>query len=231
MLGHPAQEGSAGTEAQPGLDHEHRSTANVPGYPLAVRRLVVWEGIDEWRAEVAEVELMDDGVCATGTQVGLDPLSYRLDYTLEARERFVTSRLQVEVTGEGWSRRLHLTHDGAGRWTCEADANGEVDLPPPGGDPAALEGALDCDLGLSPLTNLMPVRRHRLDERDEARDFLMAWVASPALEVTPYGQRYEHVRRGVVRFVDRGLSPGFEAELEYDGDGLVRFYPELARRV
>lgn len=196
-----------------------------------MRRLVVWEGIDDWRAEVAEVELEGDGVCATGTQLGVDPLPYRLDYTLEAREQFITTRLQVEVTGEGWSRRLHLMHDGAGRWTCDAGADGRVDLPPPGGDARVLEGALDCDLGLSPLTNLMPVRRHGLLEREEARDFLMAWVAVPALQVVPYAQRYEHVRPGVVRFVDRGLSPGFEAELEYDADGLVRVYPELARRV
>ena len=196
-----------------------------------MRRLVVWEGIGEWRAEAAEVELDEAGICATGTQLGVDPLPYRLDYTLEAREEFVTSRLQVEAIGEGWSRRLHLMHDGAGRWTCDADGDGDVDLPPPGGDPAALEGALDCDLGFSPLTNLMPVRRHGLLEQEGARDFLMAWVAVPALRVIPYAQRYEHVRPGVVRFVDRGLSAGFEAELEYDEDGLVRVYPELARRV
>jgi hypothetical protein len=196
-----------------------------------MRRLVVWEGIDDWRAEVAEVELTDDGVCATGTQLGVDPMPYRLDYTLEAREQFITTRLQVEVTGEGWSRRLHLMHDGAGRWTCDAGADGKVDLPPPGGDARALAGALDCDLGLSPLTNLMPVRRHRLNELAGACDLVMAWVFVPALEVVPYGQRYEHVRRDVVRFVDRGLSPGFEAELELDADGLVRLYPELARRV
>jgi uncharacterized protein len=196
-----------------------------------VRRLVVWEGIGEWRAEVAEVELTDDGICATGTQVGVEPVPYRVDYTLEARERFVTTRLQVEATGEGWSRRLHLMHDGAGRWTCDAGGHGPVDLPPPGGDPAMLAAALDCDLGLSPLTNLMPVRRHRLDERAESRDFVMAWVSVPALEVVAYPQRYEHLRPGVVRFVDRGLAPGFEADLEYDDDGLVRLYPELARRV
>ena len=196
-----------------------------------MRRLVVWEGIDEWRAEIAEVEFDERGICATGTQVGLDPLPYRLDYTLEAPEEFVTSRLQVEVTGEGWSRALHLMHDGAGRWTCDARAAGDVDLPAPGGDARALEGALDCDLGLSPLTNLMPVRRHGLDQRAGAHDFLMAWVSSPELEVTPSAQRYEHVRPGVVRFVDRGVAAGFTSELEVDEDGLVRVYPELARRV
>jgi len=35
----------------------------------------------------------------------------------------------------------------------------------------------------------------------------------------------------VVRYVDRGLFDGFEAELELDADGLVVRYPELAMRV
>jgi hypothetical protein len=102
-------------------------------------------------------------------------------------------------------------------------------------DAATLGGALDCDLGFSPLTNLMPVRRHGLHEHDGAADFVMAWVSVPDLEVFASAQRYEHVRRegskAVVRFVDRGRFAGFTADLELDADGLVLTYPDLARRV
>jgi uncharacterized protein len=197
-------------------------------------RLVLWSGEDEWRAEAARVDVSDRGLRATGTQLGLDPLAYRLDYELDATDDFKTRSLVVHVAGEGWSRQLSLSHDGTGSWDCEARRAGEVDLPAPGGDPAALEGALDCDLGLSPLTNAMPVLRHGL-HRGEAgkagKDFLMAWVSVPDLAVHAYPQRYEHVRDGVVRFIDRGLDPGFVSELELDADGLVVVYPHLARRV
>jgi hypothetical protein len=64
-------------------------------------------------------------------------------------------------------------------------------------------------------------------------DLLMAWVDVPSLAVTPSRQRYEHVRRtedgSVVRYVGEGGS--FVADLELDGDGLVRTYPGLGRRV
>jgi hypothetical protein len=145
----------------------------------------------------------------------------------------VTRRLTVRAVGAGWSRRLDLRHDRRGGWTCSTEAEGEVDLPPPGGAVEALQGALDCDLGLCPLTNLMPVRRHALHERDEARDFLMAWVSVPDLGLHPSRQRYEHVRGddlgAVVRYV--GEHRSFVGELELDRDGLVRFYPDLARRI
>jgi Uncharacterized protein conserved in bacteria len=92
-----------------------------------------------------------------------------------------------------------------------------------------LDGALDCDLAFSPLTNLMPVRRSALHVEQGAHDFAMAWVSVPDLAVHRSPQRYEHVRPGVVRFVS--LDSDFTAELELDSDGLVVRYPRLSERV
>jgi uncharacterized protein len=198
-------------------------------------RLLLWERTDGWGAEVASVELAPDGVRALGTQLGIEPVAYRLDYELDAAAGFIARRLDVRVSGEGWTRSLELTRDGGGTWRCESGEDGEVELPSPGGPVDGLGDAVDCDLGLSPLTNLMPIRRHRLHERPGEVDLVAAWVSAPDLAVHRYPQRYEHVRmdeRGAsVRFVDRGLFPGFQSALELDRDGLVIEYPELARRV
>jgi hypothetical protein len=199
-----------------------------------MRRLVLWRGLDEWRAEAACVELDDRGMRATGTQLGVDPVPYRLDYELDAGDGFVTRTLEVDSTGGGWTRSLRLERDG-GVWRCEATEAGDAPLPPAGGPVEGLADALDCDIGFSPLTNLMPVRRHALHERDGSADFVMAWISVPDLGLRASAQRYEHVRGlddgAIVRFVDRGLFEGFTAELELDADGLVRVYPGLARRV
>jgi hypothetical protein len=200
-----------------------------------VRRFLLWTGVDEWRAEAARVELGADGLRASGTQLGANPLPYRLDYELDATGAgLVTRRLGVRSSGEGWERSIELSHDGAGAWRCTAEARGVPgSLPPPGGDMQAVRGALDCDLGRCPLTNTMPVLRHELHREAGEVDFLMAWVSVPDLGVHPSVQRYEHVRiddsGSVVRYV--GEHRDFVGELELDRDGLVVFYPELARRV
>jgi len=195
--------------------------------------LLMWSGIDAWRAEVATIDLGLDGLTATGTQLGAEPLPYRLDYQLEVDKDWITRQVRLAVRGDGWSRRLELRHDGAGSWSAEADHDGEVPLPGPGGDLDAVAGALDCDLGLCPLTNVMPVRRHELHQRPGERDFLMAWISVPDLGVHPSRQRYEHVGRREDRLVVRyvGEHRGYVVELELDEDGFVLLYPQLARRV
>ena len=130
-------------------------------------------------------------------------------------------------------RELDLRHDGEGRWMATTAKAGDVRLPAPGGDVATVNGALDCDLGLCPLTNVMPVRRHELHVRRGEKAFLMAWVSVPDLGLHASRQRYEHVGRRDDRFVVRyvGEHRSFVGELELDHDGFVLLYPELARRV
>ncbi len=204
---------------------------------MSTPRLLIWRGLDEWRTEAAEIHLTEDGMGARGTQIGLDPLPYRLGYRLEAPERFVTRSLEIEVSGDGWTRELDLRHDGKGSWQCRGAESGEAhaDLPAPGGDTTGLEDSLDCDLGFSPLTNFMPIRRHALHRRPGKAEFVMAWVSVPDLALHVSAQRYEHLRLepegAVVRFTDEGMFKGFTSELELDEDSLVRVYPGLAARV
>jgi hypothetical protein len=177
---------------------------------LVHRRLINWEGVGAWRVESATVEFVEGGLRATGTQLGTAPQPYRLDYRLDASDGFRTRSLDLALTLDGGERRTLVVAPDGGEW---------------------VDGALDCDLGFSPLTNAMPVARTGLRDRPGAEDFVMAWVSVPDLEVRSSAQRYEHVRPGVVRYVDRGEFDGFTAELAFDEDGLVVDYPALARRV
>jgi hypothetical protein len=196
-------------------------------------RFCVWTGVEEWLAEAASIDLREGGLSASGIQLGAHPAPYRVDYRLDASDGFVTSELDLTAVGEGWLRRLHLRHDGAGGWSAEVEDDGD----PPGGawdgELPDLSDALDIDIGFSPLTNSMPILRHELRRNDGSRDFVMAWVSIPDLRVTASKQRYEHVRAddegAVVRFLE--VESGFTAELELDSDGLLVFYPDLSRRV
>ena len=36
-------------------------------------RALAWQGVEEWLAEHAQIDLGDDGVMATGVQLGVEP--------------------------------------------------------------------------------------------------------------------------------------------------------------
>ena len=73
-------------------------------------RFLVWTGVEEWLAESATADLGGDGLSAMGTQLGADPVPFRVDYRLEA-PGFVTRELQLTAAAEGWRRHLLLRHD------------------------------------------------------------------------------------------------------------------------
>jgi hypothetical protein len=195
-------------------------------------RTVVWAKDEPFGAEHADVRLVGTTLSAQGVAIGSAPAAYRLDYRLETADDYVTRRLQVRTVGDGWQRALDLWRDEGG-WHVQARAEGESLLPPPGGDVGRLAPALDCDLGLSPLTNTMPVLRHAFFAAGP-QELLTAWVSVPDLGVHPSAQRYSSVGPlpdggHLVRF--ESLDVTFTADIAFDADGVVVDYPRIGRRV
>jgi uncharacterized protein len=174
-------------------------------------RLLVWRGLEAWLAEAALVVIDGEQLTATGTQLGAEPEPYRLDYELATAERFVTARLHVLARTAVGEHELDLRRTPDGAWTVDGQPRPDLD------------GALDCDLGNSPLTNTMPIRRAG------AGDFAMAWVSVPDLAVHRSPQRYEPIDARSVRYVS--LDGDFRADLELDEEGFVVRYPQLAERL
>jgi hypothetical protein len=195
----------------------------------------IWHNAEPFHVELAEVRLDSGALAASGVAIGSEPLEYRLEYELSTTEAYVTTRLEVSSRGSGWQRKLVLVHDPSVGWSCTAEQSGQLDLPPPGGALEGIQGALDCDLGLSPLTNTMPVLRQQLHKTTEAGsvELLVAWVAVPELAVYASRQRYTHLRRtphgAIVRF--ESLDSDFTADIAFDDNGLVLDYPGIGRVV
>jgi uncharacterized protein len=193
-----------------------------------VHRSLVW--LKDGGAELSEVKLARSRLSALGCAIGSDPVPYRLEYVLTTAESYVTSSLRAHTSGVGWRRSVELHRDGNGHWRFVADAEGDLDAPPPGGDASLFDGALDCDLGLSPLTNTMPMLRHELLSPAEPVDLLMAWVSVPGLAISPSAQRYTPVSQADSTSVVRFDSDGFSADIVVDKNGFVVDYPGIGHR-
>ncbi|MFE9025428.1 putative glycolipid-binding domain-containing protein [Streptomyces iakyrus] len=176
---------------------------------------ITWDVFASRGFETAWPELAGGVLRARGRAVGFVPEPYWVRYELDTADRLVTRRLRVTTESADEVRTLDLLHDGHGHWSANGEPVPDVD------------GALDCDLGLCPLTNTMPVLRHGLHRTPGERELLMAWVSVPDLAVRPSRQTYTHLGPGRVRFT----SGDFRSDLAFDEEGFVVDYPQLATRL
>ena len=196
-----------------------------------------WERRDTAGSEHVLVDARS-GLYARGTALAVDPVPYTCRYELQTDPAWATSRFEVSAEGAGWARSVRLEL-AAGRWRATTSEQGNLDAAltaagharaglPGTEDPDLLYGAFDVDLGGSPLTNTLPIRRLGLlkAETGVAHRVSVAWVLLPSLEVVQADQIYTPLGDGRVRFA----SETFSTDMVIDDDGFVRDYPGLAAR-
>jgi hypothetical protein len=174
-----------------------------------------WRRLDVPGHEEARAERTGDG--------------WRLCGELHADETGVVARLRYEIDCDaGWRTRsaliqgvvgnepfrLALTADGTGRWARDGSAVPE------------LNGAADVDLGFTPATNTLPIRRLGLGVGESA-PVRSAWLRFPELRLEPLDQTYTRESERSFRY--RAIVDGepFVALLETDAFGRVLRYEGL----
>jgi hypothetical protein len=200
-------------------------------------RSLLWRRTDTTGIEQV---MLDDrsGLHARGVLVAAVPVPFGCRYELYTDDTWATARFEATVEGAGFLRTVRLER-AVGRWRVTASEQGDLDATlvaagrsrgaiPGAEDPSRLAVALDMDLGYSPLTNTLPVRRLGLLDAQPGTAHIVevAWVLLPSLEVVASTQRYAKLRDGRVRFT----SGSFTADLELDANGYVVHYPGLAER-
>jgi hypothetical protein len=174
-----------------------------------------WRRLDVPGREEARIEQTAEGWRLTG-QLDIDEASVRaqLVYVIECERDWRTRRTMVTGAAAGGAIRFEFTADGDGHWTL----NG-APLP-------LVEGALDIDLGFTPATNLLPIRRLDLAVGDRA-DVRTAWVRFPELRVEALEQSYHREAARVFRYDAWVDGERFQARLDTDEFGRVLLYEGL----
>jgi uncharacterized protein len=164
-------------------------------------KTLAWAGAPDPRFEIAFVELAGGRLIGRGSQLGP---TYRLTYEIETDSAFVTERFLGECETSNGSKRVELRRG--------------VEL---------VGDTLDVDLGFSPLFNSLPVLRDRLLDGGSPREYTIAFVTVPDLDVSPAQQQYIPIGPEIVRY----RAGTFVADIEFDSHGFVVDYPGLARRL
>ena len=177
-------------------------------------RRVAWRRSDEVESdEHCTLAIRDNGLSLVGTVLGAEAgQPVRIEYRVLAdREGLTTAAHVRDLRGFG-TRTIALERTAKGGWTVDGAATG------------ALRGCTDVDLGCSPSTNTLPIRRLRI-AIGASHTIKAAWVRFPELEVVKAAQTYSRLDEFTYRF----SSDGFEAELTVDDDGLVTQYADWRR--
>ena len=177
-------------------------------------RRVAWRRSDEVQTdEHCTLTQRDTGLSLVGTVLGAEGGSpVRIEYRVLTDGDGLTTAAHVRDLRGFEQRTLTLERDAKGNWTVD------------GAKLRALKGATDVDLGCSPSTNTLPIRRLRIGV-GASKTIKAAWVRFPELTVVKADQTYTRLDE----FTYRYASGGFEAELTVDDEDLVAAYADWAR--
>ncbi|MBE9061094.1 putative glycolipid-binding domain-containing protein [cf. Phormidesmis sp. LEGE 11477] len=156
-----------------------------------------------------------------GVVVGTRESRYGAYYRVQADSEFRTRKVDFSYVG---GSTLHVESDGNGHWTDTVNNTPIV----------SLEGCFDVDIGVTPATNMLPIKRLGLAE-NESRHIRAAYIPLPsqidgAFLPRSVEQRYTCLKADK-RYRYEGIFRDFSAELEFDENGLVIDYPDTFRRV
>jgi hypothetical protein len=175
---------------------------------------VQWESWDGSGLQHVAIEARPGSVRYSGLVIETIPRPLAVRFDLVTGEDHIVRSLTVERLGV--DGRIALEHDGQGTWYA-------------GGERLAqLDGVLEPDISVTPLTNTFPIRRLALAEGASA-DIRTAYVDVAAMTVFADPQRYTCLTPGrLYRYESRDSD--FSADIALGDDGVVDIYPGLFRR-
>jgi uncharacterized protein len=180
-------------------------------------RRVIWRRVmDDNSFEHCTLASGEDGfLIASHLIVAQDGLPLSAHYRILCGRDWAAQRVTIEQSFDGTLRGLELKRSGSG-WMVDGvrDAN--------------LDGCMEPDLGLTPSTNALAIRRLDLAIGQSA-EIKAAWVKFPALTVEPSLQRYERLGDSDYRYVN--VASGFTAVLNVDDLGLPIDYRGIWTRI
>ncbi|WP_107310315.1 putative glycolipid-binding domain-containing protein [Burkholderia metallica] len=177
-------------------------------------RCVAWQIVQTWQAaEWCRLVESRTGIDLSGSVSGaIGGSPFRIDYAIACGADWLTRSTRItQWSGALPPRQREIACD-AGRWTID------------GADVPALAGATDVDLGFSPSTNTLPIRRLALAVGDTAV-IHTAWLRFPDFEFVRGEQRYTRTAPHVYRYE----SGTYAADIAVDEAGLVTDYDEWRR--
>lgn len=188
----------------------------MPPYATTIRRVIWRRNLDERSFEECVVTAAPDRFGIFGHVVAAqDGAPLVVEYDIDCDQAWSARSVTIEQRLGDATRRLKLERTGAS-WLVD------------GARDAQLDGCAEPDLGLTPSTNALAIRRLGLAV-GQAAEIECAWVKFPALSVEPSRQRYERLGEREYRYTN--AASGFTALVAVDELALPVTYEGIWTRI
>jgi hypothetical protein len=179
------------------------------------RDTILWRRLDLPGHETALLRPTPDGWQLSGVAVFAESeRPCRVEYEIACDARWVTRECSLNGYIGATPVSLEVMRSSSGAWTVD------------GAPSTSLRGCDDIDLGFSPATNLLPIRRLGLAVGESAA-VRAAWIRFPDLSVEVLEQVY--TRLSTERYLYESAGGAFRRELTVDARGFISEYPGLWR--
>ena len=184
---------------------------------MEVVQTVFWQRLISFGAEHCNLKRRPEGWELEGIALALfDQQLGRVTYSVLVDTTWRTYRVEINMQLDGIERNLQLSSNTQGQWRL-----GDQEI-------ASLNGCIDIDLGVTPSTNTLPIRRLELPVGG-SEAVTAAWIRFPELTVEMLPQRYTRLSASRYRYESSGGA--FVADLEVDSLGMVIDYPKGWQRI
>ncbi len=187
--------------------------AEIPVPAPRIVQAILWRRLDRPGHDACALWRADAGWRLSGTAVFVFAgrpchLAYvvQCDVAWQARSAQVTGWIGPDAVA------LIMAAVPGGRWRLN------------GADQEQVTGCADIDLGFTPATNMLPVRRLALRPGDAA-DAPAAWLSFPELALARLAQHYRRV--GADQYAYQAPDVGYTGTLVVSDAGFVTTYPGL----
>jgi uncharacterized protein len=176
---------------------------------------ILWHRLDLPGHDAATIKPIADGWLVSGVAVVVESgRPCRVEYDVDCDTSWVTRHCTLRGYVGPMPVALEVRRHASGTWMVD------------GADAPGLRGCADVDLGFTPATNLLPIRRLELAVGQSAV-VRAAWIRFPEFTAEVLDQVY--IRQAADRYRYESGGGVFRRELRVDPFGCVVDYPGLWR--
>ena len=174
---------------------------------------ILWRRIDYPGLELCDFQHSKTSISLNGlVLLTYDARIYHIEYEIVCSPEWRTKSASIKGKVGTRNFNIRIDTDLEKHWYYNNKRN------------IAVDGCVDIDLGFSPSTNILPIRRLHLVKGTMIK-VTAAWIEFPSFKLKPLQQTYSKKTNQIVHY--ESSAGKFQSDLEINSKGMVVKYPGL----